>query len=62
MLAAKRKTLRLASLVNQFQQEQFEWRYNFTDELEDCVDYNDYEKEDDYDEDYLRIFIASHQE
>ncbi|MCJ1426498.1 hypothetical protein MMC29_004401 [Sticta canariensis] len=31
----KRKTFRLASLVNRFQQEQSGWRYNFTDELED---------------------------
>lgn len=61
----KKKTLRLASLVNRFQQEQSGWRYNFANELEDSADYNDYEREDDYDDyddDYLGIFIASHQE
>jgi hypothetical protein len=58
----KEKTLSLTSLVNRFQQKQFEWRCNFIDELEDFANYNNYEEEDDYDDDYLEISIVSHQD
>lgn len=60
----KRKTLRLTNLINRFHQKQFECDYNFIDEFKDCANYNDIERENynDYDDDYLKIFIASHQE